>query len=341
MRNRIKMNPPIKIELERVQRSLSRRTCQRSSRLRSGAVAMLEGVWSWLVMPPLYRRTSVHPDQLDFPLALEYQQPDHTAWVGGYLLTSRRRPSMARNRKRGDAQRQRRVLFRGDRWIYALVGVTVGILLWPLFGVLNADSIQGFFIDLLPEAVGITFTVLILDNLDRQRERTQTREELIRRMHSRFKDTAIPAIEELRVLGHLSDGSIRGRELRGSNWMTANLYEADLRDTDLTNAVFIRADLVKANLTGAKVQDGQLARAFKLWQAIMPDGTLYNGRMNLQGDLALARKKGFSPSDPASLAEFYGVSQEDYQRGQAWANQELATLLEDEDDAYGFDKLSI
>jgi hypothetical protein len=51
----------------------------------------------------------------------------------------------------------------------------------------------------------------------------------------------------------------------------------------------------------------------------MPDGTPYNGRFNLAGDIDLARWGKVDPDDPAAMAYFLGVSLDSYLRGQGKA----------------------
>ena len=48
----------------------------------------------------------------------------------------------------------------------------------------------------------------------------------------------------------------------------------------------------------------------------MPNGDTYNGRYKLSGDLGLARWAKVDVEDPAAMAEFYGVSMEEYKAGQ-------------------------
>jgi hypothetical protein len=58
----------------------------------------------------------------------------------------------------------------------------------------------------------------------------------------------------------------------------------------------------------------------------MPDGKLYNGKYNLPHDFEVAARKNYNPNDPASMAEYYGVSVEDYLEGQEWAQQNADKL---------------
>jgi len=208
--------------------------------------------------------------------------------------------------------------FLGDlQPVQIVVGFAIGLLFFPLLSYVNRDTAD-FLESLVPEFVGIVFTVMILENLAGMRERRQITEQLIRRMQSRFNPTALAAIEELRVSGQLQNGTVRNRNLRGSNWENANLYEADLTGCDLTNARLQHADFVKATLERVIVTEEQLAYTDNLCGATMPDGSRYNGRFVLPGDLNWARRKGVMLTSPEEMADFYGVSVEEYMRGQTW-----------------------
>lgn len=206
-----------------------------------------------------------------------------------------------------------------------VLGVMIGILIFPLLSLLETD-VLGFLQNLVPEAVGIVFTVFILDQLDAVRENRLLIEQLIRRVHSRYNHTALQAIEELRVLGHLEDGTLSGKELRGSNWQGANLYRADLRGTDLRNANLQDADFVQADLRGAKVTDEQLASASYMHGATLPNGARYDGRYNLPGDFEYAQRSKVDIDSPEEMAEWYEVSLEVYLRNQHWAEHHLKRI---------------
>jgi hypothetical protein len=218
-----------------------------------------------------------------------------------------------------------RQLLRENVWVYVLIGIILGLLLPALLTRLNVN-INDFLLDLVPEAVGIVFTVAIIDTLDRRREDRLIKEQLVRQLHSYYNSFALQAIEELRVLGYLSDGSCREQDLRGSDWREGNLYEADLTGSDLTNAKLHKTDFVGANLTDVKVTDEQLVTTLALWKATMPDGSRYNGRFNLAHDFAVARRKGFNPDDSESMAKYYDVPLESYLEGQRWAREHLDQL---------------
>ena len=55
----------------------------------------------------------------------------------------------------------------------------------------------------------------------------------------------------------------------------------------------------------------------------MPDGNLYDGRFNLDGDFFLADRDRVNINDPDQMAGFYNVSLEVYLSGQEWAKENL------------------
>lgn len=134
----------------------------------------------------------------------------------------------------------------------------------------------------------------------------------VRKLRSADHKTVLQAVEDLRARGWLSDGSLqyitlqyvilqdsdlceadlgytslRKANLRRANLSLANLAGcdltwADLREADLSEANLQGADLARANLDGARnLNDGQLASVARLHGAVLPDGTLYDGRFNL------------------------------------------------------------
>ncbi|MBN2385691.1 MAG: pentapeptide repeat-containing protein [Anaerolineales bacterium] len=174
-----------------------------------------------------------------------------------------------------------------------------------------------------------------------------TKTELINKLWGLENKYALQAIEELRVRGWLSDGSLRGIALCQAQLQDADLMEADLSSIDFHQANLDYADLSKARLNGAKLNraslqgvnfdatdltyadlykvnlrgarnlsEEQLARANQLLGACMPDGRPYDGRFNLFGDLSRARWAKVDVDDPQAMAAFYGVSLEEYLAGQ-------------------------
>lgn len=171
--------------------------------------------------------------------------------------------------------------------------------------------------------------------------------DLIRKMRSPETKLVLEAVAELRARGWLEDGSLRGvmlchAHLEGADLYRANLHSVDLhqahldgadlgladlgrvklsraslRGANLSQAILAGADLFKTDLTDARnVTLEQLAEAKRLCFATLPDGTPYDGRFNLPGDIDLARWGKVDPNDPAAMAYFLGVPLEAYLRGQ-------------------------
>ena len=171
--------------------------------------------------------------------------------------------------------------------------------------------------------------------------------ELINKLHSLENRSVLQAVADLRACGKLCDGSLRGialcraqlqgadlsgadlafvdfhqadlesANLRGIRLQAAKLNRANLEGVDLELAILTNTDLYKVNLRGARnLCDVQLSKANELFGSIMPDGSVYDGRFNLFGDLARARWAKIHTDDPKAMAEFYGISLEAYQLGQ-------------------------
>ena len=179
--------------------------------------------------------------------------------------------------------------------------------------------------------------------------------ELIYKLRSPDNKRVMQAVEELRVRGWLQDGSLRGVPLchvhmqgvdllsadlsnidfHQANFENADLSMANLTNTKLTRVNFQRANLSHADITGAdlykanlkearNLTDEQLRLAKRLYGAIMPVGETYNGRFNLEGDLAFARWGRVDTANSQAMADFYGITLETYVRGQDTLESSLA-----------------
>ncbi len=171
--------------------------------------------------------------------------------------------------------------------------------------------------------------------------------QLIRKLRNPENKIVLQAVEELRARGWLEDGSLKGIPLCYAHLQNADLFKADLikvdlhqanldsadlslanlqdaklartnlRNVKLDEAILQGADLFKANLKGAhNLNEQQLSKAKRLWGAIMPDGTSYDGRYNLPGDLEFAKWGNVDIDDPEAMADFLGVPLEVYVLGQ-------------------------
>ena len=177
---------------------------------------------------------------------------------------------------------------------------------------------------------------------------------LIRKLRSPDNKRVLEAVEGLQVQGWLEDGSLckiplchvhfEGADLFKAKLMGvdfhqahmarsnlsmadlsgAKLSRADLQGADFSEANLENADLFKTNLQGARnLTDEQLLKVKRLWGATMPDGSPYNGRFKLQGDLEFAQWGKVDIYDPEAMAYFLGVSLETYMLGQEQREQAL------------------
>jgi uncharacterized protein YjbI with pentapeptide repeats len=171
--------------------------------------------------------------------------------------------------------------------------------------------------------------------------------ELINKLHSQENRCVLQAVADLRECGKLGDGSLRGIALcraqlqeadlsgadlsfvdfhqanletailRGARLQAAKLNRANLQGVDLDKANLTNADLYKVDLRGARnLVEAQLCKANELFGSIMPDGSVYDGRFNLFGDMERARWAKVRTDDPKAMAEFYGIPLETYLLGQ-------------------------
>lgn len=140
-------------------------------------------------------------------------------------------------------------IWQSNQWLFVIAGWLLGLITFPAIELINHDS-NGLLMSLVPEAVGIAFTVLILNRLAENRNRQTLQEQLVRRVQSRSNETAITAVEELETHGWL-----RGEH---SLLIRTRLNGANLQDAKLAYANLERSVLRGANLKGANLQHAQL-----------------------------------------------------------------------------------
>lgn len=183
--------------------------------------------------------------------------------------------------------------------LYIALGILIGIMLFPLLDLL-ITNVGGILEGLVPEAIGITFTVLILDRVYEKREISRLKKRLIREARSQSNETAKVAIdwmhEENWIAGdhgllrgaQLRNAKLKGANLRFSNLAGADLFSADLQQADLFNAQLQRSKLRRANLEGARLPSANLndadlrevnLRDVDLLSAELENADLFNANM--------------------------------------------------------------
>jgi hypothetical protein len=155
-------------------------------------------------------------------------------------------------------------LWTDNRWLLIVAGWLLGMVTLPLLERVTGD-LSTLMNDLVPETVGILFTVLILNRLATNRQQHNEKEDLIREMGSYSTPIALRAVEALRARGWLEDGSLIGR----------NFKEAELERANLQRAVLNRTSFVGANLRDTKTYHVQMKNVQ------MCDSDLRFGRFNV------------------------------------------------------------
>lgn len=143
-----------------------------------------------------------------------------------------------------------------------------------------------FYANVSSELGSVAITVLIIDYLNERRQRTEQKKQLIRQMGSAERGLALNAVDELRALGAVKDGSLVGiyleeaklsgvrlgradlryahmdfADLSNSHMYFANLEGADMSGSDFRGAVLTGANLRRADFVAAKLQGALLSEA--------------------------------------------------------------------------------
>jgi len=178
-----------------------------------------------------------------------------------------------------------------DSWLSAQRVAWVLLLLALVSGILGyahqhpggfdlGEFLRDFYANISTEFASIAITVLIIDGLNRRRDRiseeTREREQLVRQLGSNVNEVARRAAEELRAHGWLTDGTLQECDLRVANLEEAKLWDADLqgvnlqwaklKKANLNGAVLAGANLTQANLQAARMR-GSDARGANLFEA--------------------------------------------------------------------------
>lgn len=120
--------------------------------------------------------------------------------------------------------------------------------------------------------------------------------QLVQEMGSKNNNVALRAVNSLREMGHLSDGTLELAKLRGANLEDAKLSYANLRGAflgwahlqgallvgvDLQKAILWSANLQGTNFEKANLEGAVLENAFFDETTILPDGSYWSQETNL------------------------------------------------------------
>ena len=155
--------------------------------------------------------------------------------------------------------------------LYVIGGVLIGLLLFPFLELL---------IGLVPEAIGIGFTVFFLDRIYQRRETEALKKRLVREVSSRANNTAVSAVDWMRHEGWLTgdDGLLKEAKLWYANLKEANLRDANLENVDLYSSNLENSNLWRANLKGIKLSHSNLQKS-ELVNAMLKGAEIYNANL--------------------------------------------------------------
>ena len=229
-----------------------------------------------------------------------------------------------------------RNIFGNNQWLLVLSGWVLGILTIPLIE--DFARIGAFIGDLVPEAVGILFTVLILDRLNEQRELEQLQNRLVREASGRANEASKLACDWMQFEGwltgeasllagdkiwranmvgvDLSSANLVNTDFYKSNLAGANLYRIDARNANFAYTDISGCDLVAANLEGANLEGANVEGV--IWDhpnqspAIMPDGKPWSAKTDMRRFTDYRHPVFWRSDDPESQA--YTGMEEHWQR---------------------------
>jgi hypothetical protein len=178
--------------------------------------------------------------------------------------------------------------------------------------------LQEFYANISSELGSVAITVLIIDRLNQRRQREEEKARLIRQMGNKVNGIALQAVEDLRALDAIKDGSLMninleeanlqgvrlGRvdlrnarldfaNLSGGHLFFANLERADMSGVNFSGAVLTGAnlryaDLVAADLRGTLLSEADLSHA-KLDRAQFDDNTQLPDKTNWRKGVDMTR----------------------------------------------------
>jgi uncharacterized protein YjbI with pentapeptide repeats len=128
------------------------------------------------------------------------------------------------------------------------------------------------------------------------------------------------------IKGMFTGANFSAARLDEADFTGANLDGVTLTDANLTNTILDDASLATAEIATDLVTTRQLARTRMMGGATLPDGSRYDGRFRLKGDIEFARSIGIDVNNPEAMAERYQVSVETYLAGQRWADENLKLM---------------
>ena len=138
--------------------------------------------------------------------------------------------------------------------------------------------IQNYF-SIALELISIAITILIIDRTYELRSKKELLERLKRQLGSKHSVIALEAVDQLRSIDALTNGSLQYIKLRHADLSSADLEESSLEGADMESA-----NLSNANLTGVKLILSILTNTnfsnAKVVSADLSNSNLYNSDLS-------------------------------------------------------------
>jgi uncharacterized protein YjbI with pentapeptide repeats len=163
---------------------------------------------------------------------------------------------------------------RAAAWILLVVGLGICVGGYVHLHGWNRGFIsKDLYSNLGTTLLGAAIAVLVIDRLAERRASEAEVERLIRDVARSDRNLALRAVDELRALGHLSNGDLDDRNFsmadlrdgalgdiraRGARCFGTKFARSDLSGADLNGAELNRADLTRCNLEKAKLAGAEL-----------------------------------------------------------------------------------
>lgn len=163
-------------------------------------------------------------------------------------------------------------IWRDNRWLYMLTGIILGLIMFPAVQLIRADATM-FLQSLVPEAIGIIFTALIIERMLANQALKELKARLLREAGGRSGEIANAAIDRIRAEGwhngsngllagaQLGDAVLNGANLTGADLTGANLWGANLTDATMRNTTLVEANLQSADLSGVSLSMSDFSNA--------------------------------------------------------------------------------
>jgi hypothetical protein len=164
-------------------------------------------------------------------------------------------------------------IWRDNRWLYLLSGVLIGVLIGPAVQQFtgNGEETLG---NLVPEAIGIIFTVLILDRLVDNRNREALKQRLFSELRSSAVGQGTAALTWLRREGWVREDTLVGADLHRVNWENAFVGRLNLTGANLNGAILTNVSSQSTDASGERFEEPVTLQGASLRHADLRDAVL-------------------------------------------------------------------